>query len=267
MSEKLTSMMDAVKWVRPHSTLALGGMTLYRRPVAFTRALLQHNQQTGEPHNLTLLGLTAGFESDLLVGRRIVSHTRTCYFGLEVFGLAPMFTHYANRGEITVIEETEASIAFGLRAQMAGVGFMPGRGWIGTDLPDLRPDVSKISDPYSGEELIAFPAIKADISVIHALKADQEGNALIGKNKGIDLELPLTSEKVIITAEEIVDSLPEADIFGLFVDAVIHAPYGASPTSCHPNYPMDGLSILSYTNQVTNPESFELFISKWLEVD
>ncbi len=55
-----------------------------------------------------------------------------------------------------------------LRAQMASVGFMPGQGWIGTDLPRLRPDVHTVIDPYSGEELMAFPAIHPDVAVIHA---------------------------------------------------------------------------------------------------
>ena len=121
-----------------------------------------------------------------------------------------MFTHLANRGEISIIEETEASLAFGIRATLSKIGFMPGRGWIGTDLPKLRPDVRTIIDPYSGEELMAFPAIKPDVAIIHALQADPEGNALIGKNKGIDVELSGVAETVIITAEEILPELHQA---------------------------------------------------------
>ena len=88
-------------------------------------------------------------------GAGLISHVRSCYFGLEIFGFAPMFTARANNGEIDIIEETESSLSMGLRAQMASVGFMPGLGWIGTDLPRLRPDVRTVIDPYSGEELIA----------------------------------------------------------------------------------------------------------------
>ena len=124
--DKTISLEAAAALVPSGATLALGGNTLYRRPLAFVRALLQRWKKTGEPEGLTLLAFTAGFESDLLVGAGMVHQVRTCYFGLEIFGLAPMFTYYASRGEIQVIEETEASLAFGLRAQMAGVGFMPG---------------------------------------------------------------------------------------------------------------------------------------------
>ena len=58
--------------------------------------------------------------------------------------------------------------------------------------------------PYSGEELMAFPAIHPDIAVLHALRTDPDGNTEIGNNKGIDEELALTAKTVIVTAEEIV---------------------------------------------------------------
>jgi len=255
---------EAAGMIESGSTLSLGGLTLYRRPMAFAKALLKRYQQTGQPTDLTLLAFTAGIESDLLVGAGMISRVRSCYFGLEIFGLAPMFTHYANHGLIEVIEETEASLAFGLRAQMAGIGFMPGRGWIGTDLPRLRPDVKTIIDPYTNEELMAFPAIHPDFAVIHALRADQEGNAQIGDNKGIDLELALTARTAIITSEEIVEELNKADIVAPLVDSLILANQGAMPTSCHPLYSLDGEQILAYTDQVSDPASFDQYISNWI---
>lgn len=264
MNKRIT-IEEAAAQINNNCILALGGLTLYRRPVAFVRSLIKHHTQNGKPEDLTLLVFTAGIESDLLVGAGMVSIIRTCYFGLEIFGLAPMFTHYANRGELEIIEETEASLAFGIRAQMAGVGFMPGRGWIGTDLPKLRPDVKSVVDPYTGEELIAFPAIKPDVAVIHALQVDFDGNADIGKNKGVDEELSIIADTVIITAEEIVPELSEANIVAPFVDAIVLAPNGAKPTSCHPKYPMDGEAILDYTEFVNDPVSFKSFIQKQLD--
>lgn len=260
--DKQLSLSQAAQWVNSSSLLALGGSTLYRRPLAFVRALLRRFRQTGEPRQLTLLAFTAGLESDLLVGAGLVSRVRTCYFGLEIFGLAPMFTYAAGHGSLEICEETEASLAFGLRAQMAGVGFMPGRGWLGTDLPKLRPDVRTVIDPYSGEELMAFPAIRPNLAVIHALRADVEGNAQIGQHHGVDIELALASERVIITAEEIVPALDKADIVAPFVHAVVPAPKGAWPTSCHPLYPLDGLALLAYTEQVSDPPSFEAYLSQ-----
>ncbi len=262
---KVISLNQAVEHVQAGQMLALGGMTIYRRPVAFVRSLLQRSQGPGAPGDLTLLAFTAGYESDLLVGAGLVKRVRTCYFGLEIFGLAPMFTYCAGHGDIDIIEETEASLAFGLRAQMAGVGFMPGRGWLGTDLPQLRPDVHTIIDPYTSEELMAFPAIRPDVAVIHALRADPDGNAQIGKNRGVDEELALTARTVIVTAEEIVPELTEADLVAPFVHWVAAAPAGAAPTSCHPLYPVDGEALLAYTEQVSDPASFQVYLQSWLQ--
>lgn len=263
-SSKIIPIQEAVQIIDYGEMLALGGMTLYRRPMAFVKALIKHFIQQNKPKELTLLAFTAGLESDLLVGSGMITSIRTCYFGLEIFGLAPMFTYLANRGAINLIEETEASLAFGLRAQMAGIGFMPGRGWIGTDLPKLRPDVATITDPYNGEQLMAFPAIKPDVAVIHALCTDYDGNAQIGGNKGIDEELALTADKVIITSEELVPELEKADIPAPLVDAIVHAPLGALPTSCHPLYHLDGQKILDYTAKVSNPETWQIYIQEIL---
>jgi glutaconate CoA-transferase subunit A len=185
----------------------------------------------------------------------------TCYFGLEIFGLAPMYTYHAGRGEIEIIEETEASLALGLRAASAGIGFMPGRAWLGTDLPALRPDVRTITDPYTGEELMAFPALKPDIAVIHALRADREGNVQIGSNKAVDEDLAIAAKLTIATAEEIVPQLDRADIAAPMVHAVVLAPHGAAPSSCHPLYPLDGDAILRYTQEVSDPASFAVYIA------
>lgn len=257
---KLITMEEAAARVPAGAVLALGGMTLYRRPVAFSRALLRRFQAEGAPGDLTLMAFTAGLESDLLVGGGLVKRVRSCYFGLEIFGLAPMFTYSANRGEIEILEETEASLAMGLRATMAGIGFMPARAWLGTDLPRLRPDVRTVVDPYTQETLMAFPAIQPDVAVIHALRADYDGNAQIGDNKGIDQELALTARQVIVTAEEIVPELERAEVVAPFVHAVVHAPGGARPTSCHPLYALDGEALLAYTEGVSDPQSFAQYV-------
>ncbi len=262
MAGKQVSLEEAVELVQPGSMLALGGMTLYRRPVAFVRALIRRYRQVKINADLTLLAFTAGYESDLLVGAGLVSHVRSCYFGLEIFGFAPMFTLLANRGQLDVIEETETSLSMGLRAQMARVGFMPGLGWLGTDLPRLRPDVRTVIDPYSGEELMAFPAIRPDVAVIHALKADFDGNAVIGDNKGVDAELSLTANTVIITAEELVPELSKVDLVAPSVDAVVLAPQGAAPTSCHPLYALDTQAILDYAEQVSDQASFDTYLAR-----
>ena len=260
-------MPDAAALVKDGQTIALGGMTLYRRPVAFVRELIR---RVPAPKDLSLLCFTAGFESDLLVGAGCVSAVRSCYFGLESFGFAPMFTEAAQQGTIHILEETEASLAMGIRAGMAGVGFMPSRAWIGTDLPRLRPDVKTIIDPYSGEELMAFPAIACDIAVLHGLEGDRYGNVKINNNIGVDVELVYLADIVIVTVERMVDRV-EKSTDGLLIPSpgatyIVHAPRGAWPTSCYPDYPVGGSEFMQYVD-ACNAGRFDDYLDTFLQQD
>jgi glutaconate CoA-transferase subunit A len=245
-------------------SIGFGGVTLYRRPMAFSIQLAHHLRGLRKIPSIELFCFTAGVESDLLVGAGVVHSVRTCYFGLEVFGFAPHFTNAVNKGEIKIIEESEASFAYGIRARLADVGFMPSPAWQGTDLFKVRPDVKSIEDPYSGELLTAFPALDCDVAVIHAIEADHRGNAQIGANQGIDRDLSFIAKQVFITAEKIVPALDRADIFGQNVTGVIEASKGAWPTSCHPLYPLDGEAILHFSES-TEKENFEELLSSWLD--
>ncbi len=263
--DKRASLQEAAELVgAADCRLAFGGVTMYRRPIAYSLALIARRQHSGDPHHLELLCFTAGLESDLLVGAGMVSSVRTCYFGLEGFGLAPHFTQAAGAGELRVIEESEASLASGLRATLGGVGFMPSLAWQGTDLLELRPDVKSIQDPYSGETLTAFPAISCDVAVIHALEADAEGNALIGGNQGVDHELALVADTVIVTAEQIVPRLDKADLVAPAVDLVVEAAQGAWPSSCHPHYPLDGHAVLEYMERASG-DGFTALLTEWAD--
>lgn len=264
------------RWITPSEaadlipdgcTLALGGMTLYRRPIAFVRWLLSRARL---PRDLTLLAFTAGYESDLLIGAGCVSAIRTCYAGLEAFGFAPMFTSAVQQGTLKVVEETEASLAFGIRAALAGVGFMPGRGWLGTDLLRLRPDIQTIRDPYSGEELVAFPAIRCQVAVIHALEADDSGNIALNHNTGVDEDLVYLADQLIVTVERRVKkverSLDRLVIPGVGVDFLVDASQGAWPTSCYPLYPMAGSELMAYIDACAAGQ-FTEYLQTWLNQD
>jgi glutaconate CoA-transferase subunit A len=126
----------------------------------------------------------------------------------------------------------------------------------------VRPDVQRLADPYSGDTLTAFPAIGCDVAVIHVLKADRSGNSRLGGNPTIDVELATIARRVIMTAEEVVDELEApVDIPGLPVTAVVHAPFGAWPTTCYPHDPIDGEEILAYIS-ACNAGEFESYIEK-----
>jgi glutaconate CoA-transferase subunit A len=260
--DKTVSLTEAVQLVGDGAAVALGGVTLYRRPMAFALALLKRHAHSGSPAGLTLLPFTGGLETDLLISAGMVHRIRACYVGLEAFGLAPYFTQAASQGTIHIQEETESSLACGLRAALSGVGFMPSTAWLGTDLPSLRPDVRTVIDPYSGEELMAFPAIHCDVAVVHALEADRRGNARLNGHWGVDREVAMVAGTVVVTAERIVERLEQADIPGQAVRAVVEAPRGAWPTSCHPRYAFDGQAILDYV-EAAGTEAFPGLVASW----
>jgi glutaconate CoA-transferase, subunit A len=259
------SLTEAAGLIQDGQTIALGGMTMYRRPVGFVREVLRRKTR---PKDLTLLCFTAGFESDLLVGAGCVQTVRSCYFGLESFGFAPMFTEAAQKGTIQIMEETETSLAMGIRAGMSGVGFMPSGAWVGTDLPNLRPDVKTVIDPYSGETLMAFPAIHCDVAILHGLEGDQSGNIKINNNVGVDVELVYLADIVIVTVERIVEKV-EKSADALLIPApgasyIVHAPRGAWPTSCYPDYPLGGSEFMRYVD-ACNAGQFDEYLSEFLQ--
>jgi glutaconate CoA-transferase subunit A len=241
------------------AVVGIGGMTLYRRPVALARALIAR-----QARRLTLVTLTAGYESDLLVGAGCVDAVRTCYFGLQEFGLAPMFTERAHRGELRIIEETELSLALGLRAAAAGIGFLPSRAWQGTDLLRVRPDVRTVTDPYTGETLTALPALPIDVAVIHAVEIDADGNARLNHNLALDQELITAAHTVIVTADRQVERMDKAAdgpiMPGVAVNFAAIAPRGAAPTSCSPLYPLDGEALLAYV-EACSAGAFEAYLA------
>lgn len=260
------SLKDAAALIENGQTIAFGGMTLYRRPVAFVYELLRRENR---PEDLILLCFTAGYESDLLVGAGCIKTVSSAYFGLESFGFAPMFTQAAQNGDIEIIEETEASIVMGIRAQLAGVGSMPATAWLGTDLPLLRSDIATITDPYTNQQQIAFPAIQCDVAVIHGLEADHEGNIKINNNLGIDLELVYVADTVIATVEQIVDKVDPQPNYTIIpapgVDYIAHVSNGAKPTSCYPLYPVDGAALMRYVD-ACNAKQFNEYLVDILQV-
>jgi glutaconate CoA-transferase subunit A len=168
------------------------------------------------------------------------------------------------------MEETETSLAMGIRAGVNGVGFMPSRAWIGTDLPRLRPDVKTITDPYSGEELMAFPAIQCNVAVLHGLEGDRHGNVKINNNIGVDVELVYLADTVIVTVERIVDQVEKSTDAMLIPSPgatyIVHAPRGAWPTSCYPDYSVGGGEFMRYVD-ACNAGRFDDYLSEFLQKD
>jgi glutaconate CoA-transferase subunit A len=125
-----------------------------------------------------------------------------------------------------------------------------------------------VIDPYSGEELIAFPAIQCDVAAIHALEADEDGNIALNHNTGVDEDLVYLADRLIVTVERRVEkvqrSLDRLVIPGIGVDYLVEAPHGAAPTSCYPLYPMAGNEIMAFVDACAAGQ-FADYLQAWLK--
>lgn len=243
---------EAVRVVRSGDTLGIGGMGLCRKPLSFVRALARSGVK-----DLTLLGFTSSFEAELLAAAGTLGTLRTCYFGLEFFGLAPNLRRAVEEGCVAVVEETEYSITVGLQASQMRVPYLPSRdAGVGTGYFAIRPDIRRAACPVTGESLTWFPAVAPRVAVIHVAMADENGNAWLGGQRCIDAQLAMAADITIVTAERIVSTADVraaqggAELVSFMVDLVVEAPGGAHPTSCYPDYPLDVVHIARYLGTV-----------------
>ena len=177
---------------------------------------------------------------------------RSSYVGLDILGFAPLFQEKVGSGEVRYIEETEATLMFGMKATQYRLPHLPTRALVASQIVDERDDLLEYDCPLSGERLVAVPPVSAEVAFIHAQAADERGNAAVYGTMGNDIEIAKVSNQVIVSAERIVPTAellknPESvKLPGHLVDAVVEAPSGAHPTSCLPYYPADYQWLLKY---------------------
>ena len=135
---------------------------------------------------------------------------------------------------LEIEEHSHAGMTTRYAAGAAGLPFGILRGYVGTDLPKYNPNIQFVDCPFTGEKLAAVPGIRLDAAVIHAQKADRNGNVLMWGVTGVQKEAVLSARKAIVTVEEIVDDLdapPNAVVLPSWVlSAVCKVPGGAFPS-------------------------------------
>ena len=130
-------------------------------------------------------------------------------------------------------------------AGCANLPFWVMRDYRGSDIPDSNPLIRTVKCPYTGEELATVPALRPDVTIVHAQRADQSGNTQIWGLLGVQKEAAFASKKVIVVVEELVDeSVIRSDpnrtlIPGFQVDAVVVEPWGAHPSFAQGYYDRD----------------------------
>lgn len=221
---------EAAGWVRDGMSIIIGGHILSSHPMPLIRRIIKQGTK-----NLTVIGgASAGLEVDLLIGAGSAKKVITPYVGAERLApIGPFFKAAAERGEIELWECDEGIYYTALRAAALQLPFLPSLGGVGTSLPEVNPDLKLFRDPIAGKPLIAVPALRPDLALIHAATADSCGNVqFVGSGMG-DRALHRAAAKTIVTVERVVSNEeirknPLATAVWN-VDAIVRAPYGSHP--------------------------------------
>src|SRR6476659_1654284 len=162
-------------------------------------------------------------------------------------------------------EHSHAGMAAAYSAGAANLPFGLLRGYRGGDLP-ARTRVATVRCPFTGEELAAVPAHRPDVGVIHAQRADRQGNVQLWGILGVQKETVLASRRSIVTVEELVDDLepvPGAIVLPSWVvDAISLAPSGAHPSYAHGYYDRDNEFYVAWDAISRNREAFRAWMKQ-----
>lgn len=187
--------------------------------------------------NLTLVRMTPDVIYDQMIGAGCASRLVFSWGGNPGVGSLHRLRDAIEQGwpaPLALDEHAHAGMAAGYAAGASGLPFGMLRGYLGTDLPRVNPRIKFIDCPFTGERLAAVPAIRPDVSVVHAQKADRRGNVLLWGLVGVQKEAVLAARRAIVTVEEIADALeapPNAIVLPHWViGAVCHVPRGAFPS-------------------------------------
>jgi glutaconate CoA-transferase, subunit A len=169
-------------------------------------------------------------------------------------------------GPLELEEHSHAGMANRYAAGASALPFAVLRGYVGTDLMDRSETIAPITCPFTGETLTAVPAVRPDVGVVHAQRADREGNVQLWGIVGVQKEIVLASSRSLVTVEEVVDELeprPGAIVLPTWcVTAVAEAPRGAHPSYAHGYYDRDNDFYVAWDAISRDRESFRAWMDE-----
>jgi glutaconate CoA-transferase, subunit A len=210
-----------------------------------------------------------GFQVDMLIGAGCVARVEAAAVTLGEHGAAPRFTAAIKAGAIAMRDATCPAIHAGLQAAEKGVPFMPLRGILGSDLLRVRPDWKVIDNPLAEDgardPIVILPAIRPDVALFHALKADGQGNVWVGVQREL-VTMAHASKTALVTVERIEDGdflrdpeLAAGIIPSLYITAIAQVQHGAWPIGLDNAYPADAQALAEYAAAAATSEGF----AKW----
>lgn len=238
MNPRWTNLATLVADVAPESRLGVGGFHFTRTPVA---ALLALPKSARDLHYVAWGG---GLSLEILLARELVHQVTLCFSSLDVFGPAPRFRRAVETGTLTLHEWTALGMIAALRAAGENLPFGTFQDPAGSSLaPEFSTEIA--SPVGTGDVPVrAVPALDLDVLLLHAHRADDDGNVEIAGARGLDMSMIFAAKRVLVTVDERVPrrqfAAPRSFILPrTFVHALALTPDGAYPTASLPAYPAD----------------------------
>lgn len=192
----------------------------------------------GRKH-LTLIRMTPDLIYDQLIGMGCADKLVFSWGGNPGVGSLHRLRDAIENGwpqKLAIEEHSHAAMANAYEAGAAGLPFAVFRGYIGTDLPKVNAKIKSVTCPYTGEVLATVPAHRPDAAVIHALKADREGNVLLEGILGVQKEAVLAAKRSLVTVEEIVDDFGPRSLNACILPAWTVSAIAVVPGGAYPSY-------------------------------
>lgn len=269
MSSKVVSLAEAISLIQDGDTVALGGHTLRRHPMAAVAEIIRQGKR-----DLHLLGWNSGIDFDMLVGAGCARIVETSYVGISGFGLARNYRRAAEAGEIEIREHSEISALDMFRAGAMGADFIASQVLLGSDVPATNPRFASVTSPFTGRTVTAVAAARPTVAIIHAHTADLHGNIQLDTahwpDNDADANVAWAGATTIVTVEQLVSdeairARPEFTILPRdAVTCVAEAPYGAYPCACDSRYTYDLSFVAEYYEASADPSAFRRFLDRWV---
>lgn len=243
------SLSDAIAAnVQDGDTIAMEGFT-HLIPYAAGHEVIRQKRQ-----DLTLIRMTPDILYDQLIGMGQVKKLIFSWAGNPGVGSLHRMREAVESGwprKLEIEEHSHAAMANAFEAGAANLPFAVFRGYKGVDLPKVNPRIKSVTCPYTGEVLATVPAVRPDVSIIHALRADREGNVLLEGIVGVQKEAVLAAKRSVITVEEIVDDFGPRNANAVIlpawtVGAVVKVPGGAHPSYAQGYYKRDNAFYIAW---------------------
>lgn len=261
---KETTVKEAVsRLINNGDYIAIGGFGGVRIPTAALHEIVRQ-----EKKDLGFSGHVSTHDCQILSAGKSFNRCDAAYIvGLEARGLSRHARNVFQSGDIDVTEWSNAALSWRFKAAAMGLPYLPARTMLGTDTFQYSAG-REVDCPFTGEKLIALPALHPDVAVIHVHRADIFGNCQIDGIIVADDDIAKASKRVIITAEKIIDheeirNAPEKTTIPFWlVDAVIEVPYGSYPGNMPGEYFSDEEHLFEWLKVENDEEEFEDFLNK-----